>query len=97
MDWVGCQVPSFRQQGLGAGDWVLRQAHRKDATKRSVAGNTGGELPQLFMPAAEKFIGGQLCEVLEARPQHGPQNVGGQLVTVLCAARRLRHQAVYNC
>ena len=48
------------------------------------------------MPAAEKLIGGELFEILEARPQHRAQNVGGQLVTVVCAARRFRHQAVHN-
>ena len=87
------QASGFRCQVRGAGDRGLGQAQRQDASKRSVAGDTGGELPQPLMPAAEKLIGGQLCEVLEARSQHWPQNVGGQLVTIVCAARRLRHQA----
>jgi 3-deoxy-D-manno-octulosonic-acid transferase len=32
----------------------------------SIAGDTGGELAQLFMAAAEKFVGGELFEILKA-------------------------------
>ena len=35
-------------------------------TGSSIAGDTGGELAQLFMPAAEKFVGGKLFEILKA-------------------------------
>ena len=38
------------------GDWRLMDVARVLLAKPSVAGHAGGELAQLLMPAAEKFV-----------------------------------------
>jgi len=48
------------------------------------------------MAPAKKFVGGELPEILKARPQDGPQNVGGKLMTVMRAPGRFRHDAIHD-
>lgn len=46
------------------------------------------------MASAHKRVGGEFLEILKARSEDGPQNVGGKLMTILCAAGRFRHDAI---
>ena len=46
------------------------------------------------MASAEKLVGGELLEILKARSEDGPQDVGSKLVAIVCAAGRFRHDAI---
>ena len=48
------------------GKSVERQEKKSREPSESTARDASGEFPQFFMAAPEKFVGGELLEILEA-------------------------------